>query len=143
MKVNIYTWQTIRGPGTKDGGYTYILEAEVNGKPATITKSGNLVATSQQKAELQVLLEALRRITKDCEIELFTESVFLETGITEWIPKWKENGWKTAKGKEIANIEEWQEISTYSERFPIKVSAGVQHSYRSWIREETERKTKK
>ena len=48
MQVNIYTYQTIKGPGTKAGTCTYILETEVKGKVATLTKTESLEKTPQR-----------------------------------------------------------------------------------------------
>lgn len=140
MSINIYIYQSIRGPGKKNGAYTYILETEFKGKPLTLTKIGTLEEMSENKAELVTLLKALKRLRKECDLNIFTSSNHIKTGIEEWLDKWANASWKNAKGKEIANIEEWQRIKAYKDKYTIKVIAEKNHSFRNWMIAETEKK---
>lgn len=140
MVVNIYTSQTIRGPGKKSGAYCYILETFVKEKPVTITDKGILEPMSENKAELTILLKAFKRLRKDCEVCIYTDSQHIKTGINDWLEKWKQSNWRNAKGKEIANIQEWQQIYAYSEKYNIVMVNTETHSYRQWMKAEMEKK---
>ena len=142
MQVNIYTYQTIKGPGTKAGTCTYILETEVKGKVATLTKTESLETMSENKAELTAILKALKRLRKECEVTIFGESNYIKQGAERWLDGWVAAGWKNAKGKEVANKEEWQQFHEFRTKYNITISSPVQHSYSNWIKGETDKKEK-
>lgn len=139
MTVNIYIYQTIRGPGKKEGSYTYILETIINNKPATLTVTDTLEAMSENKAELTILLKALKRLRKECDLIIYGASNYLAAGLAEWLGEWEQSGWKNKKGKDIANMEEWKEVREYTKQYRITTS-NEKHSYSQWIEEETLKK---
>lgn len=139
MTVNIYMYQTIRGPGKKAGSYTYILEAIVNSKPATLTVTDTLEPMSENKAELTILLKALKRLRKECDVVIFGASNYITAGINEWLEEWEAASWKNKKGKEIANIEEWKEMLIFKRQYKITTSC-EKNAYSQWIEEETMKK---
>lgn len=98
-KVNIYIYTTVRGPGTKSGSYTYLLEYITDRGPATLTKQGELEQVTENQANLQVLIEALQRLKKQCEVTIWTESRYLQQGAEHWIHEWQQSGWMTARKK--------------------------------------------
>jgi ribonuclease HI len=58
-------------------------------------------------------IEALRALRGPAEVDLFTDSAYLKRGITEWLPRWKEQGWKRREGKRlvaVANEDLWREL---------------------------------
>lgn len=138
--VNIYIYQTIKGPGTKAGSYTYILETEINGMTATLTKTDTLEPMTENKAELTVLLKALKRLRTKCSVQVIGSSDYVRQGAEKWLKDWARQDFKTAKGKEVANKEEWQQFLAYQEACDIVFTPGKSHSYRNWMQEETERK---
>lgn len=139
MTVNIYIYQTIKGPGTRAGSYTYILEADVNGKVATLTSTDTLEPMTEKKAELTVILKALKRLVKDCDVMIVGCSAYLITAINQWLDNWENSNWKNAKGKEIANKEEWQELLKYIRKYKIIFVKECQHEYLYWIKSETDK----
>lgn len=60
--------------------------------------------------ELTAAIEALNSLTKTSEIDFYTDSRYLQRGITDWIAKWKHNGWRTASKRQVKNKELWQEL---------------------------------
>ena len=138
--VNIYIYQTIKGPGTKAGSFTYILETEINGKTATLTKTDTLEPMTENKAELTVLLKALKRLRTKCSVQVIGSSDYVRQGAEKWLKDWVRQDFKTAKGKEVANKEEWQQLLTYQEAYDIVFAREKHHSYSNWMKEETERK---
>lgn len=140
--VNIYIYQTIRGPGKKKGAYTYILETEIDEKPITLTKTGKLEPMSENKAELTTLLKALERIKKDCVINVIGAGHHIKSGLAEWLDKWIEADWINAKGKEVANKAEWQQINEYRNKYKIVIFSDQDHSYKKWMQSESEKELK-
>ena len=53
---------------------------------------------------------SLKKIPKGSKVQIFTDSKYVKSGITEWIYNWKKNGWKTANKKPVKNKELWQTL---------------------------------
>lgn len=141
--VNIYTCTSAKGPGKKSVAYTYILEVETNKGPATLTKTEVLELATENQAELKALSAALRRIKKPCMLNIFTNSVYVSAGYEQKrLEKWIENDWKNAKGKPVANMEEWKELADLLGRHTFQFFTGMKHSYYSWMKAETEKREK-
>ena len=65
---------------------------------------------TNQRAELTAAIEALRAIKKPVQIILHTDSKYVVNGISEWLAKWKANGWKKADKKPVDNTDLWQAL---------------------------------
>ena len=78
--------------------------------------------------ELLAPIKALKEIPKGSKVEIFTDSKYVKSGITEWIHNWKKNGWKTANKKVVKNKELWTELDSLSNSFEIKWSWVKAHS---------------
>ena len=104
-KVIIYTDGASSGNPGK-GGWGAVL------KYGEITKqiSGYSDLTTNNKMELQAVIEALKLLKKRCDVEIFTDSVYVKDGITKWINSWKMNNWKTSKKEPVKNKELWIEL---------------------------------
>lgn len=142
MTVNIYMYHTIHSPGTKAGSFTYILETEINGKVATLTKTDILEPMTENRAELTVLLKALKRLRKECDVLIIGAGAYIKQGVESWLEKWIEADWKNAKGKDVANKEEWQQFLEFSQKYNIKICEPCSHSYSYWIQTTTDKKEK-
>lgn len=77
-----------------------------------IEMGGNHPETTNNRMELAGTIHALDRI-RDVPgtVEIFTDSVYVIKGITQWIWGWRKNGWKSAEGKEVLNQELWKQLS--------------------------------
>lgn len=139
-RVNLYTYTTVRGPGRRSGSYTYILEYITQKGPATLTVQGELEDVTENQAQLVVLREALERIRRPCEVEVHTDSPYLQRGAEEWVERWREAGWVTARGKPVANREEWERVAGLLEGHLATFRVGEIHTYKRWMRTETEKK---
>lgn len=104
-KITIYTDGACSGnPGV--GGWGAILIYKDNKKELY---GGNLYTTNN-KMELTAVIEALKSLKKECEIDLYTDSKYVKDGITEWLYNWKKNNWKNSQKKDVLNKELWQEL---------------------------------
>ncbi len=114
-KVIIYTDGACSGNPGK-GGWGAILMYKGNIKEL----SGYSEFTTNNKMELQAVIEALKAIKKDCEIEIFTDSKYVKDGITQWIANWKKNNWQNSKKEDVKNKELWVELDILCQKYNIE-----------------------
>ena len=87
--VTIYTDGACTGnPGP--GGYCAILEYGEHRREL----SGGFRRTTNNRMELTAVVRGLEALKRPCRVELFTDSVYVGKGLTEWLPKSKANGWR-------------------------------------------------
>ncbi len=121
--IKIYTdGSCIGNPG--DGGWAAIIID--NGKKTQI--KGSKKNTTNNQMELLAPIEALKKIPKGSKVQIFTDSKYVKTGITEWIHKWKNNGWKAANKQEVKNKELWTELDLLTNEFEISWNWVKAHS---------------
>ena len=60
--------------------------------------------------ELLAAIMALKKIKSNSDIVIFTDSIYVKNGITEWITKWKKNSWKNANKKPVKNKDLWLKL---------------------------------
>lgn len=102
-KITIYTDGGCRGnPGP--GGWGAILEYGEYRKEL----KGHAEETTNNRMELTAAIEALSGITRQCPIDLYTDSVYVRDGIAKWMVNWKKNNWRTANKKAVKNKDLWQ-----------------------------------
>ena len=78
--------------------------------------------------ELLAPIEALKKIPKGSKVQIFTDSKYVKSGITEWIHNWKKNGWKTADKQPVKNKELWEELDLLNNEFEISWNWVKAHS---------------
>ncbi|MEX0752939.1 MAG: ribonuclease HI [Xanthobacteraceae bacterium] len=71
---------------------------------------GGEPVTTNNRMELMAAIAALEALKFPCVVELHTDSQYLRSGITEWIKKWKGNGWRTADKKPVKNVDLWRRL---------------------------------
>ena len=74
------------------------------------TLMGGEPATTNNRMELMAAIAALEALKRPCTVQLYTDSGYLQGGITSWIQNWKRNGWKTADKKPVKNADLWQRL---------------------------------
>jgi ribonuclease HI len=69
--------------------------------------------TTNNRMEMEAALRALAILDppSGCLIVLYTDSVYLIRGITQWIWGWRSRGWKNSEGKDVANRDLWEDLS--------------------------------
>ena len=113
--IDIYTDGACRGnPGP--GGWAAVLCA--GGREKEI--SGAQLHTTNNRMELQAVIEALQALKRPLEVRLYTDSQYVRRGILEWLPQWKARGWKTADKKPVKNLDLWQQLETAAARHRIE-----------------------
>ena len=121
--IKIYTDGSCLGnPG--NGGWAAII-IDDNKK---IQIKGSKKDTTNNQMELLAPIKALKKIPKGSYVQIFTDSKYVKSGITEWIHNWKKNGWKTANKQPVKNKDLWTELDLMTSEFEIKWSWVKGHS---------------
>jgi len=115
MKYTIYTDGACSGnPGT--GGWGAVIFEE-NKKQINI--SGKIKNTTNNRMELMAPIMALKKIKLKSSVIIFTDSTYVKNGITEWIKKWENNGWKNANKKPVKNKDLWVKLNDLCKKYKI------------------------
>ena len=112
MKYIIYTDGACSGnPGP--GGWGAVIFNESK-KQNNI--SGKVKETTNNRMELIAPIMALKKIKSKSHVVIFTDSTYVKNGITEWIIKWKDNGWKNSNNKPVKNKDLWKKLDNMCEK---------------------------
>jgi ribonuclease HI len=66
--------------------------------------------TTNNRMEMMAVIEGLSALKRSCEVAVYTDSQYVQKGISAWILGWKKRGWKTADNKPVKNIDLWQKL---------------------------------
>lgn len=121
--MNIYIDGSCR-PNSKFGSYG-ILIIDDKGNRKTLT--GTREDVTNNIMELTALIEALKHIRDNqldtqYEIEIFCDSQYVVKGVSEWFPKWKANGYKTASGSDVKNLDLWKYVMKLAKEVKCKLT---------------------
>ncbi len=146
-QVNMYLLTSQSGPGKKDGSWGFIVETMVraNGedKPLTLTWFKQAPGMSANESELTAAVMAFRRIHKECEIVIFTQSRWFFRALSEWLPEWEKHEWKTAKNNPVKHVEKWQELNELMKYHNVRAVYGQKHEYLDYMTRELNRASHK
>ena len=81
--------------------------------------SGGLPATTNNRMELQAAVEGLKALTEPCDVEFFTDSKYVQNGISKWIAGWKVRGWRTNGKQPVKNEALWRQLDAESARHHV------------------------
>jgi len=115
IHVEAFTDGACRGnPGP--GGWGVLLrfgdhEKELHGGEAN---------TTNNRMELMAAIQALESLTRPCQVRLTTDSEYVKNGITQWLPKWKQRGWRTASKTPVKNADLWQRLEAAARRHEVQ-----------------------
>lgn len=113
-RVVIYTDGACSGnPGP--GGWGAILRFGEHEKEL----NGGEFETTNNRMELTAAIEALNALKRPCAIDLFTDSTYVRSGISEWMDGWKRKNWRTSTNKPVKNAELWQALDAARERHDV------------------------
>ncbi len=98
------------------GGWAAILHWQDNEREI----SGAEPDSTNNRMELTAAINGLNAVTRPMTIDLYTDSKYVMTGVTDWMPRWKANGWKTAAKKPVANQDLWQQLDSAVSRHQVR-----------------------
>ncbi|HET6879691.1 MAG TPA: ribonuclease HI [Pirellulales bacterium] len=93
------------------GGWAFILRHPTSGKE--LVASGGEPETTNNRMELTAVVRGLEALRKKSAVEILTDSAYVGKGLSEWMPKWKANGWRRREGKalkEVKNEDLWRRL---------------------------------
>ena len=103
--VRIYTDGACKGnPGP--GGWGAVVQ--MDGEETELF--GGEPQTTNNRMELTAVIRALELLEPPRHIEVYTDSQYVQKGISEWLHDWKRRGWRTADKKPVKNVDLWQEL---------------------------------
>ena len=109
MSIKIYTDGACKGnPGNGGWGALIIYpdnEEEIFGYEEN---------TTNNRMELLAAIKALEAVKGIEEVTIYTDSMYVQQGITSWINKWKMNNWKTSSKKDVKNADLWKRLDELS-----------------------------
>jgi ribonuclease HI len=108
--VEIFTDGACSGnPGP--GGWGAILR--YNGHEKEL--SGGEALTTNNRMEMMAAIMALEALTKSSQVELYTDSQYLQKGVNEWMAGWKAKNWPS----KIKNQDLWQRLDSLLTRHNV------------------------
>ena len=113
--IKIYTdGSCLKNPG--NGGWAAIINN--NGDVKKI--SGNEKKTTNNRMELMAPINALKDLSSNDVIEIYTDSQYVKLGITEWINTWVKNNWQTSKKEDVKNKDLWLKLYNLNRLLNVK-----------------------
>lgn len=113
--VSVFTDGSCSGnPGP--GGWGVVYESKA--KRATL--SGFSKATTNNQMEMMAAIKAIEQLPADVDITIYTDSMYVKNGITQWIKQWKVNGWRSASNKPVKNQDLWVQLDAIQSEKNIK-----------------------
>jgi ribonuclease HI len=114
--VDIYTDGACSGnPGP--GGWGVLL---MQGDHTRELCGGEPSGTTNNRMELMAAIKALETLKRPSKVRLHTDSVYVRSGITSWLAKWKSNGWRTADKKPVKNADLWERLDAATRKHEIE-----------------------
>ena len=111
MKYKIYTDGACSGNPGPGGWGAVILDQDDKQKNI----SGSEKNTTNNRMELLAAIMSLKKIKTNSEVVIFTDSIYVKYGITEWMKNWKKNGWKNSSKKPVKNKDLWVKLDKLCE----------------------------
>jgi len=112
--VEMYADGACRGnPGP--GGWGVLLR--FGGRERSL--HGGAASTTNNRMELTAVIRGLEALKRPCRVQLYTDSQYVQKGITQWIHDWKRRGWRTADKKPVKNVDLWQQLEALAARHVV------------------------
>jgi ribonuclease HI len=127
-RVRLFTDGACSGnPGP--GGWAFILKHPATGQVKE--SSGAEFETTNNRMELNGVIEGLSTLKRPCEVEIITDSQYVAKGITQWMANWKRQGWQRKEGgrlKPVLNVDLWQQIDSLVSIHKVRVTHVLGHN---------------
>ena len=76
--------------------------------------------TTNNRMELTAVIRALEALKRHCSVKVYTDSQYVQKGISEWLPQWKRRGWRTADRKPVKNDDLWRELDALAQQHKVE-----------------------
>ena len=81
---------------------------------------GGEALTTNNRMELTAVIRALGMLKRHCNVKVYTDSQYVQKGISEWLTQWKRRGWRTADKKPVKNEDLWRELDSLAQQHAIE-----------------------
>jgi ribonuclease HI len=71
---------------------------------------GGEAHTTNNRMEMMAVIQALEALKRPVPIRVVTDSQYLRQGITQWMARWKRNGWQTTAKQPVKNQDLWERL---------------------------------
>lgn len=69
---------------------------------------GGEALTTNNRMEMMAVIQGLQALKKPSQVKVYTDSSYVQKGMTEWLAGWKKKQWRTADKKPVKNADLWQ-----------------------------------
>jgi len=107
--IKIYTDGACKGNPGVGGWGALILQDDKN-----IELFGGENETTNNRMELMAVIMALKEMSPSEELIIYTDSTYVQKGISEWIKNWKLNNWRSSNKKPVKNKDLWMQLDEAS-----------------------------
>jgi len=114
-RVSLWTDGGCR-PNPGVGGWAVVMRA-ANGREKTL--SGAEVHTTNNRMEMMAAIQGLEALSRPFAVTLHTDSEYLFLTMKDRLARWRRNGWRTAKGKPVENVDLWERLAAAAERHHV------------------------
>ena len=123
-KVTIYTDGACSGNPGPGGWGAVLIYGEVKKEI-----SGAKENTTNNIMEITAVLEALKLLKEECEVEVYSDSAYVVNAFNQgWIYNWQKNNWKTASKDPVKNKELWEELYSLTKKHKVTFNKVKGHS---------------
>lgn len=127
-EVRLFTDGACSGnPGP--GGWAFILLHPASGK--RLERSGAQRQTTSNRMEMTAVIHGLQTLKRPASVELVSDSIYVGKGLSEWLAKWKANGWRRRSGKawaEVKNEDLWRQLDALLQKHKVRFTHVRGHS---------------
>lgn len=103
--IEVYTdGACLNNPGPGGWGVYAVIDGKGH------SWSGTDPQTTNQRMELMAAIKALELLPEDRSLAIYTDSQYVQKGMTDWIENWKRNGWRSGSKKPVANRDLWETL---------------------------------
>lgn len=94
------------------GGWAALLRW--NGHEKKLT--GGEKQTTNNRMEMMAVIKGLEALKKPARVKIYTDSQYVQQGVTQWLKGWKAKGWPAR----IKNQDLWLEIDSLIQRHDVE-----------------------
>jgi len=105
--IKVYTDGACKGNPGEGGWGALIVQGDTNKEIY-----GGESNTTNNRMELMAVIKALSLMSSENDVTIFTDSTYVQKGISEWVINWKRNGWKSSSKKPVKNKDLWVELDS-------------------------------
>jgi ribonuclease HI len=125
MDIHIYTDGGCSGnPGPGGWGYLIIRRHPAGRDELLVEKRGAERNTTNNRMEITAALSALEMLRKlnfsPEQVLVYTDSQYVQKGMTQWLTAWKKNGWRTSDKSPVKNRDLWERLDELAANFTIR-----------------------